>query len=423
MTKTNSAPLPLEGVKVIELTHLIAGPHCGQLMAGEGADVIKVEPPEGELTRHREPMRHSSQGTISGYFGALNRGKKSIVLDLKNADGINTLHGLLESADVVLTNMRGGALKRLGMYPDDLLQRYPRLVIACISGFGLKNAGNYTERAGLAMVAEAMSGTTSLTRDHQGNPVWCGFAMGDILAGMTAHAAILLALRNQERHGVGCVIDLSMVECSLPMVSVALAREQSASAELRAFAGSNNFHGVPYGAFPATDGFVNIGVNRDDFWKRLCEAMAKPEFGVDPRYETYIERAKRQEEVHVITKAFTRAHTREQIVEKLSAFDVPVASILNMGELTEDKYMRTRGSFCTVQDGIGGTMTLPIDPTRFGPAPGSERVPLLGEHRDEVLAKQLGLGPSDIARLEQAGAFGNAKSKNPSPMNEVTGPK
>lgn len=416
MTTKNSAPLPLEGVKVIELTHLIAGPHCGQLMAGEGAEVIKVEPPEGELTRHREPMRHSSQGTISGYFGALNRGKKSVVLDLKNAEGINTLHGLLECADVVITNMRGGALKRLGMYPDDLLKRYPRLVIACISGFGLKDAGKYTERAGLAMVAEAMSGTTSLTRDHQGSPVWCGFAMGDILAGMTAHAAILLALRNQERHGVGRVIDLSMVECSLPMVSVALAREQSASAELRAFAGSNNFHGVPYGAFPSTDGFVNIGVNRDDFWKRLCEAMDKPELGVDPRYETYIERAKRQKEVHVITEAFTRVHTREQVVEKLSAFDVPVASILNMGELTDNEYMRTRGSFCTVQDGIGGTMTLPIDPTRFEHAPGSERVPLLGEHRDEVLAKQLGLGPNDIARLEQAGAFGKAKS--PSPVNE-----
>lgn len=410
MTTKNSPLLPLKGVKVIELTHLIAGPHCGQLLAGEGAEVIKVEPPEGELTRHREPMRHSSQGTISGYFGALNRGKKSVVLDLKNAEGINTLHGLLERADVVITNMRGAALKRLGMYPDDLLQRYPRLVIACISGFGLKDAGKYTERAGLAMVAEAMSGTTSLTRDHEGNPVWCGFAMGDILAGMTAHAAILLALRNQERHGVGRVIDLSMVECSLPMVSVALAREQSASAELRAFAGSNNFHGVPYGAFPSTDGFVNIGVNRDDFWKRLCEAMDKPELGVDPRYETYIERAKRQKEVHVITENFTRTHTREQVVEKLSAFDVPVASILNMGELTENEYMRARGSFCTVQDGIGGTMTLPIDPTRFEPAPGSERVPLLGEHRDEVLARNLGLGPNDIARLEQAGAFGKAKS-------------
>lgn len=403
---TAKPPPPLDGVKVIEISHLIAGPYCGQLLAEEGATVVKVEPPQGELTRHREPMRQSSQGRISGYFGSLNRGKQSIALDLKNAQGLKVLHELLKSADVVLTNMRGGALKRLGLHPDDLLARYPRLIIASISGFGLRDAGKYTERAGLAMVAEAMSGTTSLTRDHEGRPVWCGFAMGDILAGMTAHSAILLALRNQQRHGIGRVIDLSMVECSLPMVSVALAREQSASAELRAFAGSNNFHGVPYGAFPAVDGFVNLGVNRDDFWKRLCTAMDRPELGSDARYESYVERAKRQHEVHLITEEFTRKYTREQIVEKLNAVDVPVASILTMAELTQDDYMRTRGSFRAVQDGIGGSMQLPIDPTRFEPAPGSDLVPLLGQHRDAVLRGELQLTPEEIDSLEQAGAFG-----------------
>ncbi|MFY9811526.1 CaiB/BaiF CoA transferase family protein [Aquabacterium sp.] len=410
MATSNPSHPPLQGVKVIELSHLIAGPYCGQLLAEEGAEVIKIEPPEGELTRHREPMRKSSQGTISGYFASLNRGKKSVTLDLKNKDGIQVLHQLLESADVLVTNMRARALERLGVHPDELRQRYPRLVIACISGFGLKDAGEYVDRAGLAMVAEAMSGTTGLTRDHEGSPVWCGFAMGDILAGMTAHAAILLALRNQERFGEGRILDLGMVECSLPMVSVALAREQSASAELRAFAGSNNFHGVPYGAFPAADGFVNIGVNRDDFWARLCEAMGVPELGSDPRYALYVERAKRQHEVHEITEKFTKAHTREQIIEKLGAVDVPVASILSMSEVTEDAYMRQRGAFRTVHDGIGGTMLLPADPTRFEPAPGTDLVPLLGEHRDEVLKTKLHLSDDDIRSLAQAGAFGKSQA-------------
>lgn len=410
MSSTTATPLPLEDVKVIELSHLIAGPYCGQLLAEEGATVIKVEPPEGELTRHREPMRQKDGKEISGYFGALNRGKQSITLDLKNEKGLETLHSLLAGADVLLTNMRGGALKRLGLYPEDLVKRYPRLVVACISGFGLKNAGKYTEVAGLAMVAEAMSGTTSLTRDHEGNPVWCGFAMGDILAGMTAHSAILLALRNQAQHGVGRVLDLSMVECSLPMVSVALAREQSASAELRAFAGSNNFHGVPYGAFPASDGFVNIGVNRDDFWARLCNAMDRPELGTDERYAKYVERAKRQHEVHGITEAFTRQFTRDEIVAKLNAVDVPVASILNMNELTEHDYMKLRGSFRTVRDGIGGTMQLPVDATRFDPAPGSDLVPLLGEHRNQVLSKELNLTPEQIERLADEGAFGASQA-------------
>src|SRR5205823_2641543 len=131
-------------------------------------------------------------------------------LNLKNSEGAAVLHQLLETADVFITNMRAGALTRLGIHPDELNARYPRLIIACISGFGIKDAGANVDRAGLAMVAEAMSGTTGLTRDHAGYPVWCGFAMGDILAAMTAHAAILLALRNQERHGVGRVLDLGM---------------------------------------------------------------------------------------------------------------------------------------------------------------------------------------------------------------------
>lgn len=406
MSLSNPHFSPLAGIKVIELSHLIAGPYCGQQLAEEGATVIKVEPPDGELTRHREPFRTGSQGTISGYFGALNRGKKSIALDLKNKQGNEVFHQLLAGADVLLTNMRHQALKRLGLDPDVLHQQYPRLIIACISGFGLRNSGKYAERAGLAMVAEAMSGTTSLTRDHDGNPVWCGFAMGDILAAMTAHAGILLALRHQEHSGVGRVIDLSMVECALPMVCVALAREQSASEELRAFAGSNNFHGVPYGAFPASDGFVNIGVNRDDFWMRLCHAMGQPDLGTDPRYATYMERAKRQREVHQITEQFTRQHSREAIVEKLNAVDVPVASILTMDELNRDDYMLERGAFKAVKDGVGGFMHLPIDPTQFGDAPGSDQVPLLGEHLDEVLKGELALSNQDIEQLRSAGAFG-----------------
>lgn len=409
MKNSTPAPLPLQGIKVIELTHLIAGPYCAQLLAEEGADVIKVEPPTGELSRLREPMRHGEGGSVSAHYVALNRGKQSIVLDLKNDDGIRLLHELLASADVFVTNMRGAALGRLGIHPNALHERYPRMVIACISGFGLENAGEYADRAGLAMVAEAMSGTTGLTRDHSGSPVWCGFALGDVLAGMSAHAAILLALRNQERHGVGRVIDLSLVECALPMVSVALARVQLADATLSSFAGSNDFHGVPYGAFPASDGFVNIGVNGDAFWRRLCAAMERPELATDERYATYIERAKRQSEVHGITEAFTRAHTREQVVAKLNDADVPVAGILSMNEVLDLEFFKGRGALLEVDDGIGGTVTLPADPARFDATAGMPSVPRLGQHRDKVLSEQLGLGPKDVSRLEQAGAFGSPK--------------
>lgn len=410
MNHDKATPPPLKGIKVIELTHLIAGPYCCQLLAEEGAHVIKVEPPSGELARSRAPLREDAQGhTVSAHYGALNRGKQSIALDLKNVEGMKVMHGLLESADVFVTNMRAAALERLGIHPESLHKRYPRLVVACISGFGMEDAGEYADRAGLALVAEAMTGATGLTRDHAGNPVWCGFALGDILAGMTAHAAILLALRNQERHGIGRILDLGLIECTLPMVSVALARVQIADATLSAFAGSNDFHGVPYGAFPASDGYINIGVNRDDFWRRLCLAMECPDLGTDERYATYVERAKRQDEVIAITEAFTRAHTRAEITAKLNEADVPVAGVLSMNEVLDDKYLLRRGALQEVDDGLGGTLRLPADPSRFRTAQDVPRLPRLGEHRVAVLETELGLSSAEIARMEAAGAFGTAK--------------
>ena len=400
---------PLEGVKVVELSHLIAGPYCCQMLADEGARVVKIEPPGGELTRHREPTRHTPAGDISAYYASLNRNKQSLVLDLKNADGIAVLHRLLADADVVVTNMRVAALDRLGLHPKALRERYPRLIVAVISGFGMENSGALADRAGLAMVAEAMSGATGLTRDHSGNPVWCGFALGDAMSALSVHSSIVLALRNQERYGEGRLIDSGLVECMMPAVVVAMGRVQVEDKAVSAFAGSNQFHGVPYGAFPASDGYVNIGVNRDDFWRRLCDAMGRPELGTDPRYAKYVERAKRQREVHVITEEFTRAHTRAEIVAKLVAVDVPVAAIQQMEEVIADDYLRARGVVIPVDDGLGGTFSLPADPAWMEPPQAMPRVPRLGEHRDAILREVLGIAPAEVARLEAAGAFGPAR--------------
>ena len=408
---SSNEPLPLEGIKVVELSHLIAGPYCCQMLADEGATVIKVEPPSGDLTRHRLPARRTAAGEVTAYYASLNRGKQSLVLDLKNEHGCDLMLQLLETADVFVTNMRAAALARLGLHPKALKERFPRLVIACISGFGLDNAGEYAGRAGLAIVAEAMSGATGLTRDHSGNPVWCGFALGDITASVSAHAAIILALRNQDRFGVGKLIDLGLVECMLPMVSVAMGRAQVEDEVASSFTGSNSFHGIPYGAFPAADGAVSLGVNRDDFWARFCVAMGRPELGTDPRYATYVERAKRQREVHAIAEEFTRAHTRAEITAKLVEADVPVASILGMKEVIQNDYLRERGSLWEVEDGFGGTFTLPANTAWLEKPRKALRVPRLGEHRDSILKEHLDLAPVDIARLEQAGAFGAVRPK------------
>lgn len=430
MPSTQAAlPQPLSGIKVVELSHLIAGPYCCQMLADEGATVVKIEPPGGELTRHREPSRRTESGSVTAYYASLNRGKQSVVLDLKNLEGAALLEKLLEQADVFVTNMRAGALERLGFHPKALRERHPRLIVASISGFGMDNAGSHADRAGLAIVAEAMSGATGLTRDHSGNPVWCGFALGDITASVAAHAAILLAIRNQERYGMGTLLDLGLVECMLPMVSVAMGRVQVADETKSTFSGSNSFHGIPYGAFPASDGAVNIGVNRDDFWRQFCKAMGKPELGTDPRYATYVERAKRQHEVHAITEEFTRAHTRAEITEKLVAADVPVASILNMREVIKDEYLHERGALWRVEDGLGGSFTLPANCAWPEKPAHALRIPQLGEHRDAVLSAQLGLRAEDIRQLADSGAFGSAqsgtgsrsaqRSQEPVPMSQI----
>ncbi|MGW4335430.1 CaiB/BaiF CoA transferase family protein [Rhodococcus koreensis] len=396
----------LSDLKVVELTHLIAGPYCGMLLADEGAEVIKVEPPAGEQSRAREPIRRNAQGAVSGYYASLNRRKKSVVLDLKSGAGSDIFHKIVGGADILVTNMRAQALGRLGIHPEMLRERYPSLIIAAISGFGLYNSGEDANRAGLAMVAEALSGATGLTRDPADQPVWCGFALGDIAAATTAHAAILLALRHRDRTGEGRLIDIALPESTLPYMTVAISRVQFSGDEDVAHAGgSNNFHGVPYGVFPAKDGFFNIGVNRDELWRRLCKAMGRPELGTDPDFATYVERARRKAKVHEIVETWSGQLSRDEVVERITAADVPVAPVLAMPEVFELEHFHARGMYIDVDDGIGGVFTQATDPTGFA-VPDRARVPRLGEHRDDILGAGLGLTSAEIEDLDRSGAFG-----------------
>lgn len=397
--------LPLAGVKVVELSHLVAAPHCAMLMADEGAEVIKVEPPQGELSRSREPTRKLGPHKVSGHFGACNRGKRSIALDLKTEAGREVMRKLLSEANIFVTNVRAEALARLGLHPDALHEEFPHLIVVVISGFGYKNAGPYEGRAGLAMVGEALSGSTGLARDHQGRPVWCGFALGDIAAGMTAHSAALLALRVQDRTGKGRVLDITLAESMLPMVGSPVVRAQVADETVKEAAGPNNYNGVPYGTFKAKDGFVNLGVNNDRMWRQFCVGIGQPELGTDPRYALYLDRAARTAEVVKLTEAFTSQHTREELTQIFEAVDVPVAAILSIAETMDNDYYAMRGAFEMADDGIGGELKLPIDPTRMTDPTQRKSLPRLDQHREEILT-QYGFDASARTRLEQAGAFG-----------------
>lgn len=394
----------LAGLKVVELCHLIAGPYVGQMLADEGAEVIKVEPPQGEATRHREPIRHGESGNVSGYYASLNRRKKSVTLNLKDPQGLAVFHRLLEDADVFTTNMRPGALERLGLHPRDLDEKYPRLVIAVMTGFGLENTGEDENRAGLAMVAEALAGTNSLTHDREGRPTWVGFAMGDVLTGMTAHSAILLALREREQTGRGRLVDCSLTESTLPMTTVAMARAQFVDPQVAAQTGNQDLHGIPYGTFEAQDGYFNIGVNNDKLWARLCTAMQRPELIDDERYAKFLSRATRRAEVVELVESWSKQLPRDEVVKAITAVDVPVAPVLSLDEVIHSPHFEARGAFVEVQDGLGGSIRQPADPTGFGISDPAI-VPRLGQHTVQVL-DGLGIDSSQIDQMHRTGALG-----------------
>jgi len=400
----------LEGLRVVELAHLIAGPYCGQLFADNGATVIKVEPPHGEISRHRDPVAIRSEGSVTAHFASTNRGKKSITVDLKSPDGREFFLSLVDSADVVLSNMRPGALDRLGIGLASLVERKPDLIAVSITGFGVEDTiNNERERAGLAVVAEAISGITNLTKDRNGAPVWCGFPLGDMIAGHTAYSSVLAAVLERQRTGRGRFIDLALADTILPLTAIAMAREQLADEQLTASAAHNDFHGVPYGVFKAADGFVSIGANTNAFWLGVCRAMQRPDLAADPEFSTFEKRSARFDEVMELVEAWTSGLSRDEIVRLLGEQDIPVSPVHNIAEVLKSERYAKRSMLVEVDDGVGGSLTLPADPALRGAASRVGPVPRLGQHSNEIALEILGTRDAVDAATAR-GTFGPTES-------------
>jgi crotonobetainyl-CoA:carnitine CoA-transferase CaiB-like acyl-CoA transferase len=397
----------LDGIRVIELTHLIAGPYAGLLFADHGADVIKVESPDGELSRHRDPVAVRDEGSVTAHFASMNRNKKSVTIDLKSDAGREYFLGLVGGADIVLSNMRPGALERLGIAFPDLVERFPALIAISITGFGVEDTvDGERDRAGLAVVAEAIGGVTNLTKDRDHNPVWCGFPLGDMMAGITAYHSGLAAVIERQRTGRGRFIDLALVETVMPLTSIAMAREQLADEELTAVGAGNDFHGVPYGVFSTSDGHISIGANTNQYWHALCRAMERPDLSEEPRFATFEGRSAHFDEVMQLTEDWTRSLTSDEVIRRVTAQDIPVAPVADMRELRASSRNASRGMLMDVDDGVGGRVQLPADPILRGDTP-TGPVPRLGQHTLEVAELALG-SPADVAELALQGAFGPA---------------
>ncbi|MDR7399381.1 MAG: CoA transferase [Armatimonadota bacterium] len=393
---------PLSGIRVLELGSFIAGPYCGQLLADYGAEVIKVEPP-----REGDAMRRWGVALYHGrslWWPVIARGKKSVTVDLRHPDGQELVRRLADRCDVLVENFRPGTLEGWGLGPDVLLERNPALVYVRISAFG--QAGPYRDRPGFGAVAEAMGGLRYLVGYPDRPPPRFGISIGDTLAGMFGALGALLALREREvRGGRGQVVDVAITDAVLAVLESVIA-ECSVTGAVRERSGTVLPGVAPSNLYETADGrWVVVAANADGVFRRLCDAMGRPEWKADPRYATHEARGAHQAELDQAIAQWVRSLPAEELLGVLDRHGVPCGPVYNAAEVLADPHYRARGALVEVDNpGVGRvTMQGPVPRLAETPLPVPGPAPELGEHTDHVLKELLGLSAEDVARLREAG--------------------
>jgi crotonobetainyl-CoA:carnitine CoA-transferase CaiB-like acyl-CoA transferase len=379
----------LDGLRVLELTHVMAGPFCGQVLADMGADVVKVEPPgTGDASR-------SSMGT--GAFLAVNRNKRSVALDLKDAAHREAFLRLADGADVVLENNRPGVAERLGVDHETLRARNPRLVYASISGFG--QTGPYAQRAGYDLIAQGLSGVMSVTGEPDGDPIKCGVPIGDLSAALFCAVGILSALTARERTGEGQLVDTSLFEGALAL-SIWETAELWATGRAPGKLGSAHRLTAPYQALRTSDGHLTVAGNTQRQWERLCSVIGREELAGDPRFATNDDRMANRAELVAELEAALASDTTGAWVQRLEDAGIAAGPIHDYAEVFADPHTRAREMEVTMEHPEEGTVRGLGIPVKLSATPDSVRyaAPLLGEHTAEVL-REAGLSEEEIAAL------------------------
>jgi crotonobetainyl-CoA:carnitine CoA-transferase CaiB-like acyl-CoA transferase len=395
---TPPTPGALEGLKVIDLTHALAGPFCTMVLADLGADVLKVEPPHGDSTRGVGPFAPEDELRLfGGYFNSVNRNKRSISIDLRTEGGRAILQRLLAAADVLIENFRAGVMERLGLGYEALHERHPRLVYACVRGFGDPRTGDldlpespYAAWPAFDVVAQAMGGLTGVTGPDADHPMNAGAPIGDMAPALFAAVGILAAVRRAERTGEGQLVDVSMYDAVLA-VCERIVYLYSYSGVVAGPVGATNPQLCPFDAFRTKDGWVTIAAPGERHWGYLCDLMGRPELREDERYRTNAQRVERASEVRAIVSGWTGQRTTREVVGELGGL-VPCGPINRVTDILADPHVARRQMIAQVEHpGIRKPMAIAASPVKMTATPASvrTRAPLLGEHTREVLA---GLG-------------------------------
>jgi len=391
--------LPLEKLKVLDLTQVMAGPFCCQVLADMGADVTKIEPREtGEQSRRSMGFK-MNRGEDTAAFIAINRNKKSMTLNLKEEAAREILYKMAREADIVVENYRPGVTKKLGVDYETLKEINPRIIYASVSGFG--QTGPYAMRAGYDLIAQGMSGVMSVTGEPGGPPAKCGIPIGDLSAGLFCAFGILTACIAREETGRGQYIDTSLFEGALAF-SVWETAELWSTGRIPQSFGSAHRLTAPYQALQTSDGYINVGANNQRLWTRLCNAIGREELVEDPRFATNDDRMENRAELAEELEKTLAEKTTDEWVEILLDAGFPAAPIHDYKEVFEDPHTLAREMMVEMDHPVEGKVKGLGIPVKLSETPGKIRrpAPLLGEHTEETLSG-LGYSEEEIADFRE----------------------
>jgi formyl-CoA transferase len=383
----------LEGIRVLDVTQVMAGPFCAMQLCDMGADVIKVEPPGGDSTRRMA----GASGTDSPGFNAVNRGKRGIVLDLKTAAGHEAFRRLLGRADVLIENYRPGVMGSFGLDYRTLAPQFPALIYASISGYG--QTGPDAAKGGFDLIAQGVSGLMSVTGEPGRPPVKVGVPLTDLGAGLFALSAILAALHYRSRTGRGQHIDTSLVEAGIAL-SVWEAAQYFAGGDVPGPLGSAHRMLAPYQAIRCADGYITLGAGSDRLFQWLCDLLGHPEWATDPEFANDTLRVRNRASLVARIEAITVEHPREHWLAQFDSAGIPCGPINDYAEAFANPQIQARGMVVEIDHPTLGHVRTPGSPLKMSETPAivGRRAPLLGEHTREVL-REAGFTDEEIAKL------------------------
>ncbi len=404
-----SGPASLAGLRILDLTRVLAGPWSTQILADLGAEVIKIERPGvGDETRAAGPpflkYKSGADSRDSAYYLSANRGKKSVAVNIATADGQKLIRDLAAASDVFIENYMVGKLAEYGLDYESLRAINPRLVYCSITGFG--HTGRYSERPGYDFIFQAMGGMMSITGEPDGAPQKVGVAVSDLMTGMYATVSILAALRHRDNTGRGQHIDLALLDVQIAALAN-MNMNYLISGRVPKRMGNAHANLVPYQVFACADGDVVVAAGNDNLFRGLCRGLGVPELSEDERFRSNPLRVRnRTELIPILEKLFAEKPVAEWMT-RLHAEAVPVGPINDLAQVFADPHVQDREMKVTVEHPVAGPTPLVANPIRFSEAKIEYNAPppLLAQHTDDILGRLLGLSDSDLAALERAGAI------------------